>query len=175
MTTMPDGRPIAPPQADERTMLDTWLDYHRGTIALKCEGLTDEQLRLTSVEPSSMSLLGLVQHLAEVERNWFRRKFEGQDVPPVFTDFGDDGFGLHPDRGLDEAMAAWQAEIAHGRAITADASLDDCGHLSDEEAAFVGGKEISLRWILVHLVEEYARHAGHADLLRERIDGVTGP
>ncbi|MGV9232365.1 DinB family protein [Streptomyces nigra] len=173
-TTTPDGRPVPPAHADERTMLEAWLDFHRATLALKCAGLDDERLRRPAVPPSRMTLLGLVQHMAEVERNWFQRVFASLDVPPVFGEDNTDGFTLTPDRGLEEATAAWQAQIARGRELTADASLDDAGRLSEREAGHVGDAGVSLRWILVHLIEEYARHNGHADLLRERLDGVTG-
>lgn len=172
--TTPDGRPIPPPHADERTMLETWLDFQRATLALKCEGLDDRQLRQAAVEPSPLTLLGLIRHMAEVERNWFQRVFPGQDIPRLFGDEGDGGFVLDPDQGVDEALALWRAEIARGRELTADASLDDSGTLSEEGAAFLGDKAVSLRWILIHMIEEYARHNGHADLLRERVDGVTG-
>lgn len=155
-------------------MLEAWLDFHRATLALKCSGLKDDQLRLPAAAPSSMTLLGLVQHLAEVERNWFQRVFAGQDLPPVFGQSNGDGFALQPDQGLDEAMAAWRREVARGRELIADASLDDSGRLPDEEAGHVGDQGVSLRWIMVHMIEEYARHNGHADLIRERIDGVAG-
>lgn len=156
-------------------MLEAWLDFHRATLVLKCSGVKDEQLRLAAAPPSSITLLGLVQHMAEVERNWFQRVFAGQDVAPVFGENNPDGFALDSDRGLDEATAAWQAEVARGREVIADASLDDSGHLSEEDAGHVGGDQgISLRWIMVHMIEEYARHNGHADLVREQIDGVTG-
>ncbi|GAB7029287.1 DinB family protein [Streptomyces platensis subsp. malvinus] len=182
----PDGRTVPPPLADERATLEAWLDFHRATLPLKCEGLDDRQLRLASVPPSSMTLLGLVQHMAEVERNWFQRVFAGQDVPAAFADDhghdhggadgqgAGDGFELVPGRGIDEALAVWRAEVARSRELIAGRSLDDSGQLSDREAGHVGGKGVSLRWILVHMIEEYARHNGHADLLRERIDGVTG-
>ncbi|MET8825651.1 DinB family protein [Streptomyces sp. NPDC004610] len=174
-STTPDGRPVPPPHADEHTMLDAWLDFHRATLALKCAGLTDDQLRLAPAAPSPLTLLGLVQHMAEVERNWLRRIFGGERLPPVFGPDNTDGYALDPGRGLDAATHAWRAEIARGRELTADASLDDSGHLSPEEARHLGGdRGVSLRWILIHLIEEYARHNGHADLLREQIDGVTG-
>jgi uncharacterized damage-inducible protein DinB len=173
MGTTPDGRLIPPPQADERAMLESWLDFHRDTLALKCAGLDDRQLRLASVAPSPMSLLGLVQHMALVERNWFQRVFSGQDVPLVNESGNEGGFTLTPDVGIDEALALWRAEVARSREMAAAASLDDTGKLSEQEAAYVGG-QVSLRWILVHMIEEYARHNGHADLLRESIDGVTG-
>ncbi|CAL9330339.1 DinB family protein [Streptomyces sp. enrichment culture] len=174
MKTTPDGRPIPPAHADERTMLEAWLDFHRATLALKCSGLTDDQLRTAAASPSSMTLLGLVQHMAEIERNWFRRVFAGQQLPPVFGEDNRDGFALRPEVGLDEATAAWRAEVERGRELIADASLDDSGLLSGQEAGHVGDQGVSLRWILVHMIEEYARHNGHADLLREQVDGTTG-
>ncbi|MEE4419361.1 DinB family protein [Streptomyces bugieae] len=178
MVMTPDGRTVPPPHADERATLEAWLDFHRATLPLKCEGLDDRQLRLASVPPSSMTLLGLVQHLAEVERNWFQRVFAGQDVPAVFAEDSGQGegagFDLVPGRGIDEALAVWRAEVARSRELIAGRSLDDSGRLSEQEAGHVGDKGVSLRWILVHMIEEYARHNGHADLLRERIDGVTG-
>ncbi|MEU3527911.1 DinB family protein [Streptomyces sp. NPDC038707] len=174
MQTTPDGRPVPPPHAGERAMLEAWLDFHRATLAVKCSGLADDRLRLAAVPPSSMTLLGLVQHLAEVERNWFQRVFAGREVPPVFGESNPDGFAVRPERGLDEAMAVWRAEVARGRELVAGASLEDSGRLSGREAGHVGGQGVSLRWIMLHMIEEYARHNGHADLLRERTDGVTG-
>ncbi|RAJ71808.1 putative damage-inducible protein DinB [Streptomyces sp. Amel2xB2] len=173
--TTPDGRPVPPPQADERTMLESFLDFHRATLALKCADLDDSQVRVPSAEPSAMTLLGLVQHMAQVERKWFQEVFAGQDGPPLYTDAGRvDGFTLTAERGMDEAMAVWKREVERGREATAGASLDDTGTLSRREAVFMGTDHVSLRWILIHMIEEYARHNGHADLLRERIDGVTG-
>ncbi|WP_310728642.1 DinB family protein [Streptomyces sp. N2A] len=178
MVMTPGGRTVPPPLADERATLEAWLDFHRATLPLKCEGLDDQHLRVASVPPSPMTLLGLVQHMAEVERNWFQRVFAGQDVPAVFADDhregADDGFALVAGRGIDEALAVWRAEVARSRELIAGRSLDDAGRLSEREAGHVGGQDVSLRWILVHMIEEYARHNGHADLLRERIDGVTG-
>lgn len=98
MGMTPDGRLVPPPHADERAMLESWLEFHRATLPLKCAGLDDQQVRLTSVAPSTMTLLGLVQHLAEVERNWFQRVFAGQDIPPVYEAEKGDGFTLAPDR-----------------------------------------------------------------------------
>ncbi|MFE4369108.1 DinB family protein [Streptomyces sp. NPDC056835] len=174
MNTTPDGRSIPPAHADEGAMLEAWLDFHRATLALKCSGLKDDQLRLAAASPSSMTLLGLLQHMAEVERKWFQRVFAGQDVPTVFKEGSLDGFALQPERGIDEVMAAWQAEVARGRELIADASLGDSGRLSEQDASMVGDQGVSLRWIMVHMIEEYARHNGHADLIREQIDGVTG-
>lgn len=155
-------------------MLESWLDFQRATLALKCEGLDDRQLRLASVEPSAMTLLGLVQHMAEIERNWFQRVFAGQDIRFLFGKEGDAGFLLDPDQGIEGALALWRAEIDRGRELIVDASLEDSGPLSQENAAVLGDSTVSLRWILIHMIEEYARHNGHADLLRERIDGVKG-
>jgi uncharacterized damage-inducible protein DinB len=164
-------RAIPPLNADERTTLESWLDFQRVTLARKCEGLDDEQAAAASVPPSGLTLTGLVQHLAEVERNWFRRVFAGEPVPPIYDpdadpDGPDGGFELTGDASLGEALATWQAEIARARAICADRAPTDTGRF--------GGQEVSLRWIYVHLIEEYARHNGHADLIRERIDGATG-
>ncbi|MGA5112523.1 DinB family protein [Streptomyces sp. NRRL S-1314] len=167
---LPDGRPVPVFSGDERTMLESWLDYHRATLALKCAGLDDAQVRVASVEPSAMTLLGLVQHMAVVERNWFQRIVAGQDVPPVFDD-DVTGFSLDPARGMDEALGVWRREVARGRELCAGLPLDGTGRIADGPMA---GVEVSLRWVLIHMIEEYARHNGHADLLRERIDGVTG-
>ncbi|MEU6733728.1 DinB family protein [Streptomyces physcomitrii] len=172
--TTPDGRAFPPPRAGERATLESWLDFHRATLELKCAGLDDAQLRLAPVPPSSMTLLGLVQHLAEIERNWFQRVFAGLRVPPVYEEGGPDAFTLSPDRGIEEALAAWRAEVARSREITAAALLEDTGIPPAPESAYLGEEGVSLRWILVHLIEEYARHNGHADLIRECLDGTTG-
>ncbi|WP_152363500.1 DinB family protein [Microlunatus speluncae] len=160
-----------PPTADERTTLTAWLDFYRATIALKCDGLTEEQARTASAAPSPLTLLGLVQHLAEVERNWLRRVLAGEDAPPIFDpeadpDGPDGGFDLSPETTLADALAIWRGEVEHGDRNAAALALD---HTSP----FLGG-EVSLRWIYTHLIAEYARHCGHADLIRERIDGRAG-
>ncbi|GGV16820.1 mini-circle uncharacterized 19.1 kDa protein [Streptomyces filipinensis] len=167
--TLPDGRPVPPMTGSERAMLEGWLDFHRGTLELKCRGLDDRQVRLAPAEPSSLTLLGLVQHLAEVERNWFQRVLGGLDAPPVFEEAT--GYALDPQRGLRDALAVWRREIARGRELLAGRALEDTGRIVDEPMA---GVEVSVRWVLIHLIEEYARHNGHADILRERIDGTTG-
>ncbi|UNO40216.1 DinB family protein [Streptomyces sp. MST-110588] len=174
MVTMPDGRSVPPPHADERTMLESWLQFHRDTLALKCAGLDDRRIRLASAPPSSMTLLGLVQHMAEVERHWFQRVLAGQDVPPLYPDGLGNGFALAPGRGIDEALSAWRAEVGRSHELIANASLDDSGDLPESQVGYVAERSVSLRWILIHMIEEYARHNGHADLIRERIDGVTG-
>ncbi|MEU9534205.1 DinB family protein [Streptomyces sp. NPDC048213] len=164
-------RPMPPLDADERTGLESWLDFYRATVALKCEGLTDEQARGASVPPSSLTPMGLVQHLAEVERNWFRRIVNGEDVPPLYgppagPGVHSGGFALAADATFAGALAVWQEEIAVSRAVCAGRSLED-------SAPFMGGR-VNLRWVHHHMIGEYARHSGHADLLRERIDGTTG-
>ena len=155
--------------ADERTMLEGWLDYHRATLEMKCEGLSAEQLRLCSVPPSTLSLLGLVRHMAEVERSWFRRRFAGQDAPLLYcSDSDPDGdFDRVDTADPSEAFATWRAECEAARALTADVSSLDARAAGTVDS-------ISLRWILTHMIEEYARHNGHADLLRQRIDGAVG-
>lgn len=155
--------------AGERDMLLGWLDYHRDTLAMKCEGLTAEQLRERSVPPSSLSLLGLVRHMAEVERGWFRNVLNAEDLTDRYCMPGNDNgdFDDVDTANPDEAFAAWREECALAHDIVnAAESLEVTGIQRDEV--------FSLRWILMHMIEEYARHNGHADLLRERIDGVTG-
>lgn len=157
--------------ADERAMLDAWLDFHRATLLLKCEGLTGDQLKLRSTPPSSLSLLGLVRHMTEVERNWFRRVLVGEDAPPLYYSKGNDDGDFDDVDGADPAadLARFEEEVATCRRITGEhPDLDVVGKRARH------GQQVSLRWIYVHMIEEYARHNGHADLIRERIDGATG-
>ncbi|WP_030548588.1 DinB family protein [Streptomyces albus] len=175
MTTF--DRPIPPLTADERTGLEVWLDFQRETLAGKCRDLTDEQLREAAVPPSGLTLLGLVRHITEVERNWSRRVLLGENAPPVFggaVEPGrmDGGFDLSDGLGRDEVFARWRAEIDSSRKIFAAHGLDDTGFLPPNPGPVEG--PVNLRWIHIHLIGEYARHNGHADLIRERIDGVTG-
>jgi uncharacterized damage-inducible protein DinB len=158
--------------AGERAMLEGWLDYHRQTLAHKCEGLTDDQLRTASVPPSELSLMGLVRHMAEVERSWFRRRLAGEDAGPLYYGDADPDGDFHV-TGADTWAAAhgtWQAEIEAARRAAAGAGLDDLSAVGSPTT----GEPYSLRWIYTHMIEEYARHNGHADLLRERLDGTTG-
>ncbi|MFJ2033422.1 DinB family protein [Streptosporangium sp. NPDC087985] len=167
---MTDNRVDPPFIADETPMLHTWLDWHRETLAVKCAGLSEEQLRLRSAAPSTLSLLGLVRHMADVERHWFRNVLNGENTPGIFwSDQHPDGeFDLVDTASAEEAFARWRAEIDHARDVSAGLSPDTVGKQQRR------GADVSLRWILVHMIEEYARHNGHADLLREQIDGVTG-
>jgi uncharacterized damage-inducible protein DinB len=156
---------------DERATLNEFLRIQRLTLRIKCRGLDARQLARRAVEPSTMSLLGLVRHMAEVERAWFRRRFAGLDVPRRYQtdaepDADFDGAVADP-AVVEEAWAAWRDEMAFADEFIRDHDLDFVGHDSD-------GESISLRELLVHMVEEYARHNGHADLLRERIDGRVG-
>ncbi|MEV1244454.1 DinB family protein [Nonomuraea sp. NPDC049750] len=163
-----NSRAKRPSQADERTTLVAFLRWHRETLTHKCAGLEPKQLAERAVGRSALSLLGLVRHAAESERFWFRRVMTGQELPPLFAP--DDAFAVaNADAQMvAEAWQAWQAEIAFAdRFVDAAPDLEVAG---DEP----GEGPVSLRWVLMHMVEEYARHNGHADLLREQIDGAVG-
>ncbi len=150
-------------------MLEAWLEFHRMTLQLKCEGLTDEQRKARPVATSKLSLHGLVRHCAEVERNWFRRALlKDRDAPYIWLDPAVEDSELVP---LDSAdwetdLATWQAECESARANAATFGLDHTG--------IRHGEPVSLRWIYNHMVEEYARHNGHADLIRELVEGSVG-
>ncbi|ETK32544.1 DinB family protein [Microbispora sp. ATCC PTA-5024] len=155
---------------DEREILTAFLDWHRETFAGKCAGVQPERLSDKSVPPSGLSLHGLVRHLAGVERWWFRIQFAGEDLPLLYYS-DDDPDQDFDDLGgdVDEAFAVWRAECERSREIVAATpSLDATG------IQRATGRPISLRRILVAMIAEYARHNGHADLLRERVDGKTG-
>ncbi|MFF4243725.1 DinB family protein [Streptomyces sp. NPDC001822] len=168
MTT--DVRTGPPTAGDERETLRAFLDYHRATLAMKCEGLDDEQLRQRSMPPSTLSLLGLVRHMAEVERAWFRRVFDDNEAPMVWSDRID--FQAAYDASASnrtEAFGAWEAEVENSRRIEREAaSLDLTGLQPRWE------REVSLRMVMVHVLLEYGRHNGHADFLREGVDGTVG-
>jgi uncharacterized damage-inducible protein DinB len=154
---------------DERTLLESWLDYHRQTLLTKAAGLTAEQLKRAAVEPSNLSLLGLIRHMAEVERSWFRRRAGGADIPMLYCPPDNIDGDFDDVAGADAAAdyATYLAELAAVREVAAGLSLD-------HQFATSWAPAISVRWVYLHMIEEYARHNGHADLLRERIDGVTG-
>jgi uncharacterized damage-inducible protein DinB len=163
---------IGPPlTGGEREMLRSFLDYHRATLAMKCEGLTDEQLRRAAMPPSALSLLGLVRHMAEVERTWFRRVINAEDIELVWSAEGDFQVAYDARTATREgAFAAWEREVEHARRIERAApTLEVTGRQPKGERA-----EVSLRLVMLHLIHEYARHNGHADLLREGIDGTVG-
>ncbi|MFZ2013823.1 MAG: DinB family protein [Nocardioides sp.] len=156
----------------EKAVLAEYLDHFRMTFEMKCEGLDAEQLARRSVPPSTMSLLGLVRHLASVEFHWFRRFIEGDmDQPRPFKspddrDLDFNGAVADPEV-VAEAWEVWRGEVAHAREVYE--RYDDLGTLVGPE-----GDQSELREIVVHMIEEYARHCGHADLLRECVDGRTG-
>jgi uncharacterized damage-inducible protein DinB len=162
-------RPLPPFVVGERQMLEAWLDFHRTTLLIKCEGLDDSQRKAQPVPTSVLSLHGLVRHMAEVERNWFRRVLLREpDAPWIWLDTAVPDSEMVP---LDAAdwdadRLAFEAECEASRKTAAAHELDDTGALDT--------KPVSLRWIYNHMIEEYARHNGHADLIRELIDGAVG-
>lgn len=180
-----DGKPSAddprehgPRLGDERTTLIEALRCQRLTLEIKCAGLDAEAMARRSVEPSTMSLLGLVRHLAGTERETFRKMMAGQDVPRLFcsdTDRDGDFDGAVPDpEVVAEAWEEWRSEVDFATRFVADApTLDITGNDPLNEHGS-GGGQMSLREALVGMITEYARHMGHADLLRERIDGRLG-
>ena len=178
MTDQPDfpgkldstARADPPPVADERTMLDAYLDFQRETLALKCAEVAGRKHSEKLVPPSGLSLHGLVRHLSGVERWWLHMQFAGDDVELLYYSDDDPNQDFDSlDGDFDEALAVWRAQVARSKEIVAAAtSLDDTG------TRFADGTAFSLRWVLLRLIAEYARHAGHADLLRERIDGSVG-
>ena len=172
VTSSAVSRRRRPPQADERTTTVAFLRWHRETLKLKCAGLEPAQLARRSVGSSALSLLGLVRHAAESERFWFRQVMAGQESPPLFSSAAapDGAFEV---AGADAQMVAqalqvWQAEVAFAdRFVDAATDLEVTGYEPGEGP-------VSLRFVLAHMLEEYARHNGHADLLREQIDGAVG-
>jgi uncharacterized damage-inducible protein DinB len=151
-------------------MLEGWLEFHRTTLLLKIEGISPELRSARPVPTSNLSLHGLVRHMAEVERSWFQRVLRQQrDVPYLWYDPTNEDSDLVPldHADWDEDIAVWQLECESSRRVAADFGLDDQGVTSR-------GTPCSLRWIYTHMVEEYARHNGHADLIRELLDGEVG-
>jgi uncharacterized damage-inducible protein DinB len=166
-------RPQGPNIAEERVAVEGLLEYHRATLLWKCAGLTSEQLKTRSIPPSTMSLLGLVRHMADVERVWFRHRVAGDVTTPLYWS------EASPDGDFDEVAAAdaaadfatYQAEVDAARAVMTGRGYDDTfvnRHRDGTEEV------IDLRALMLHMIEEYARHNGHADLLRECVDGTTG-
>ncbi len=168
VSTWPEPERPATPRTppDERTSLETWLDYHRATLLKKCAGLTAEQLAERSCPPSPLSLLGLVRHMTIVE-TWFHAFDDLPRLDLYCTDEKPEGdFDMAQPEGAEADLAAFHASVARAQTAVARRGLDELVPRSRER--------ISLRWVYQHMIEEYARHNGHADLLRERIDGVTG-
>jgi uncharacterized damage-inducible protein DinB len=161
---------VDPPRdAPEKQTLTMFLDWYRATLELKCDGVDDAALRSRAVPPSNLSLLGLVRHLAEVERHWFTHGVAGQPREDIWCtpENEDADFDDVDAADIAQAFRMWRTECDVSRVLTAERELDATFRNRNDVA-------ISLRWVLVHMIEEYARHLGHADLLRERIDGVTG-
>ncbi|HWA66901.1 MAG TPA: DinB family protein [Mycobacteriales bacterium] len=152
---------------DERAMLEGWLEFHRMTLLFKCEGLTDAQRKARPVGTSLMSLHGLVRHMAEVERQWFRRVVAQDDAPLVldYTTDEDADFAVE-EADWEADLSWWQSEITAAREAVARLPLDHTGVRR--------GEDVSLRWAYNHMIEEYARHNGHADLIRELVEGSVG-
>jgi uncharacterized damage-inducible protein DinB len=166
------AQPVTPlPEAkafgeDERSVLLGYLSYHRTVLARKAEGVSDEQARRAASPPSTLTLLGLIRHMTDVERWWFRRNRFAEDVPPLFDE--EEEWDLPADATIADALAAYWAEIAAVDERLATTSLDHRNEGEPDPGTH------TLRRTIVHMIEEYARHCGHADLLREAIDGTTG-
>jgi uncharacterized damage-inducible protein DinB len=166
-----DERFDPPGAGDERATLDGFLQFHRDTLLWKCDALSPSQLAARPLPTTVLSLLGLVRHLADVERSWFVRAFGGDEsAQPIFYDRDTDPDGdivPPPDADVAADLAVYAREVAAARAAVE-------GHDLSETFVSPRGNTLSLRWVYVHMIEEYARHNGHADLLREAIDGATG-
>ncbi len=161
--------PLPPAKAfgdDERSVLLGYLTYHRAVLARKAEGLTDEQVRRAACPPSDLTLFGLIRHMTDVERWWFRRVQLAEDVPALFED--EEEWLVPAEASIEDALAAYWDEIAVVDTYLATAHMDDRNEGDPDRG------QRTLRRIITHMIEEYARHYGHADLLREAIDGTTG-
>jgi uncharacterized damage-inducible protein DinB len=157
--------------SSELETLHEFLDYLRASLLIKVGGLDDDQARLRACPPSTLNLLGLVRHMAEVERVWFQTCLDGRpDSPPLYWTPEDRDRDLHPSPTdtLEEAVATWQREIATSRDVAAGVPADRLSAAPRRDG------HPNLRWILTHMIEEYARHLGHADLLRQAVDGSVG-
>ncbi len=161
---------VDPPYVNgERENYDAWLEYHRATLVVKCEDLDGAALRARPVPTSLMSLHGLVRHMAEVERSWFQRTLAGEDSPPLYYDADtnpEGDFEIPDDTAFADDLAAFERECSRSREIAAAHELDATGIRRND-----ANSPVSLRWIYVHMIEEYARHNGHADLIRELVGG----
>jgi len=163
--TTPERREPPHDPVDERTALEDRLEYHRTTLLMKCSGLTPQQLVQKSVSPSNISLLGLVRHMSGVEA-WFHA-YDGRPDHQFFWNYvpgASDGFSSASADRADDDLASYLESVERSRRAVSDRALDEV----------VPGEHDTLRWIYLHMIEEYARHNGHADILREHIDGATG-
>ncbi|MEX1106807.1 MAG: DinB family protein [Ilumatobacteraceae bacterium] len=155
----------------EHAMLSQFLDYYRAVFARKIEDL-DETAGRQRLAPGAMHLLGMTRHMADVERWWFRRFFAGETIEPLYDTTDDPDIDWHPEphETLSETRQVWFDEVEACRAIVVAST--DLDALAWDRTGHRG--DVSLRWIMIHMIEEYARHCGHADLIRESIDGATG-
>lgn len=159
--------PDPPVAADEKTTLCAFLDWYRDAILRKVEGL-DKAAATRRLVPSSTTLLGMIKHLAYVERGWFQSAFLGEQVVRLRSDADPDAeFRIGSNESVEDITSLYRGETERSRQIVAEARLDDHARRADR-------KDYTLRWIMVHMIEETTRHAGHADILRELIDGTTG-
>jgi uncharacterized damage-inducible protein DinB len=168
------GRPEMPLAGDEAETLLGFLDYQRATLAWKCRGLSDAQLR-TALPPTAMTLGAMLKHLARVEDHWFSEVVaEGVELEPwASMEWAAEWQDAAAERG-DDLRALWAERVDHSRRVVATELEAGVSALGKTHPAWDGQGRPSLRWVLVHMIEEYARHNGHADLLRESIDGETG-
>lgn len=160
---------IDPPYvADESTQLNAFLDYHRATVVTKAAGLSEEDAHRSLLPSELMTVAGLLSHLRWVEAYWFDHVLDGQpDVQPYTEEDPDAEFRIAGEMTLDQLIADYLAQCATSREITARLGLDDV-------VDFRGDKQVNVRWVIVHMIEETARHVGHLDLIREQLDGATG-
>ena len=169
--TPPSDRYDPPEAAAEKEMVAAFLDYHRATLLWKVDSLSEADLR-RSMTPSGLTLLGLVKHLAYVERWWFQYVFAGEDIDFPWTDADPDAdWRVEGDEGVATILDLYRTQVARSREIASAADLDDRARRPHTRPP---GGDQTLRWIMLHMIEETARHNGHADLMREAIDGATG-
>jgi len=163
-------RANVPVSGDERTQLDAWLDFQRSTLLRKCDGLNAAQLKERPVATSPLSLLGIVRHMTFVEQVWFETTFAGHDTSDYYKTEGDRDadFNDLDSAAVEEVFDLFLKSLNDSRRLAAGHDLDELATKPRR------GREVDLRWIYVHMIEEYARHNGHADLIRELVDGATG-
>jgi hypothetical protein len=170
MTFQTPVRPPEPLAGEERTQLEGWLDFHRATLVMKCAGLSGAQLTSAAIPPSRLTLLGLLRHMALVEVCWFDMVLHDSDTPLPFTSDDDRDYEFHvlDDVTPEEVRTTFDEVCQRSRDLAAGLSLDTRVKKARRDGP------LDLRWVYLHMIEEYARHNGHADLLREVIDGSTG-
>ena len=165
---MDDERFTLTTEATEREVLTTFIEFQRNALVRKCAGLSDAQLRARAIPSSGVSLIGLVRHLATVERWYFQSVIAGESPGSIYDYDSDEAFRDVDAATGDATFAIWRAETEQSRRVTDAFDLEAVSAIPTE------GLVVTLRWVLVHMIDEYARHLGHADIVREAIDGVTG-